>query len=336
MPHLDGVIVDEAGQISLGSISLVLRCLSNQGRIVVAGDSEQLSPILSAQYPLLKAHALFGSVLDCLMLPRASPLKEHPSSFDESQGAIPTAPPDAIIQLTENFRYESFRLTIHSIDACPRLNPDLGEFVSIIYARKFKPQKIQAWQLANALGEVARLKTDDLNLNAEIFGHVQKFFTALSEVMMDKKSTGKNVLIAPELQTPIPTDVRVSGTSTTIHRPISLSLIRLRTYPLNISYESHVQVEAAIAATLVTVLRKCSPDDDIFVATPHRIQREAVKSALRKITQHEGLENAFGMLNVNGDDMLGDQKVTVDTIERLQGEHYLFVYFVLSSTCTRI
>lgn len=107
--QVDGVIVDEAGQISLGSISLVLRCLSNQGRIVVAGDSEQLSPILSAQYPLLKAHALFGSVLDCLMLPRASPLKEHLSSFEESQGAIPTAPPDAIIQLTENFRYESLR-----------------------------------------------------------------------------------------------------------------------------------------------------------------------------------------------------------------------------------
>lgn len=109
--EVDCVIIDEAGQISLGAVSLVVRSLSPNGRIVIAGDSEQLAPILSGQYPQLKSNALFGSVLDCLMFSRTAqastsrdgdqPMPPSPSPADEE---IPLCN-DTVVQLTENFRY---------------------------------------------------------------------------------------------------------------------------------------------------------------------------------------------------------------------------------------
>ena len=98
---IDCLIVDEAGQVSLGVVSLVVGSLKVQGRIIVAGDSEQLAPILSGQYPASDTPPLFGSLLDCLMhmnsVDRASPLEpSHP----EGRGA----PQGTIVQLTENFR----------------------------------------------------------------------------------------------------------------------------------------------------------------------------------------------------------------------------------------
>jgi hypothetical protein len=108
--EVDCVIIDEAGQISLGSISLVLRSLSEKGRIIIAGDSEQLAPILSAQYPILRRNALFGSVLDCLMSSRPSVdsgagegvRSPSPSLGDDLE---PSSSQGTIVQLTENFRY---------------------------------------------------------------------------------------------------------------------------------------------------------------------------------------------------------------------------------------
>ena len=107
--EVDCVVIDEAGQISLGAVSLVVRSLSLYGRIVIAGDSEQLAPILSGQYPQLKSNALFGSVLDCLMFSRSTrslsddqPMPPLPSPADDEE-----IPPirDTVVQLTENFRY---------------------------------------------------------------------------------------------------------------------------------------------------------------------------------------------------------------------------------------
>lgn len=104
--QVDCVIIDEAGQISLGSISLVLRSLSNEGRIIVAGDSEQLAPILSAHYPQLKDTVLFGSVLDCLMFSQ-SVSKDSRAAWpgpSPEDSEIPTSQ-GTVVQLTENFRY---------------------------------------------------------------------------------------------------------------------------------------------------------------------------------------------------------------------------------------
>ena len=111
-------MVDEAGQIALGSLSLVMGALSPVGRLIVAGDSEQLAPILSAQYPQSREQCLFGSVLDLLMqgrepktgknvvIPTASRAAESVVSSDDllmSQGTV--------IQLTENFRFVSVPLS---------------------------------------------------------------------------------------------------------------------------------------------------------------------------------------------------------------------------------
>jgi superfamily I DNA and/or RNA helicase len=103
--------------------------------------------------------------------------------------------------------------------------------------------------------------------------------------------------------------------------PISLALIRLQTItsrPEQIGYEVHVRGEAAIAASLVKSLRKCSPGEDIFVATPHRIQRQAVKAALDS-TEVDSLVEAIQDMNISSN----TGKVVVDTVERLQGKKIL-------------
>ena len=191
-----------------------------------------------------------------------------------------------------------------------RLNPDLGEFVSTIYSRAFKPQKVQARQVAT------RLKS--LNIDEESDGttqEVQRFLLALSDVMLRQPQA---LLQPPRL------DVTVHKTSTqavdlsAVPHPISLALIRLQTItsrPEQVGYEVHVRGEAAIAASLVNSLRKCSPSEDIFVATPHRIQRQAVKAALNS-GKVDSLVNAMQGMDISAD----TGKVVVDTVERLQGE----------------
>lgn len=114
----DYVVIDEAGQLGLGPSSLVLRSLADDGSVVIAGDSEQLAPILTAQYPRLKT-PLFGSVLDCLMqLSRNAKLLGGEHSFSSTGSRTPavdsrdtsftmshgTSQESTVIQLTENFR----------------------------------------------------------------------------------------------------------------------------------------------------------------------------------------------------------------------------------------
>jgi ATP-dependent exoDNAse (exonuclease V) alpha subunit len=100
--QVDCVIADEAGQIALASLSLVLRCLLPTGRIIIAGDSEQLAPIFTGAYPRLKTAPLFGSVLDCVM----SPQGDGPviATGSQSQGESQDDGEHTVIQLTENFR----------------------------------------------------------------------------------------------------------------------------------------------------------------------------------------------------------------------------------------
>jgi superfamily I DNA and/or RNA helicase len=85
---VDCVFIDEAGQLTLGSAALALRSLKSTGCVVVSGDSEQLPPILTAQYPQL-ARPLFGSILDCLMAKREDfDLLSSPSEFSATQSTI--------------------------------------------------------------------------------------------------------------------------------------------------------------------------------------------------------------------------------------------------------
>ncbi|KAJ7030016.1 P-loop containing nucleoside triphosphate hydrolase protein [Mycena alexandri] len=326
--EVDVCVIDEAGQLALSSAALVLRSLGPQGRIVIAGDSEQLAPILTAQYPQLKSRLLFGSILDCLMhlsklpsrkesQPPLSPTLSDYSAMSSSQGTV--------VQLTENFR----------------LNPDLGEFVSTIYSRAFKPQKFQARQLATELKSIEQDIGVDLGVDSHVLRDVQNFLLALSDVMLRKP---QSVLRPPPIT--LVRDRRKSAVETSsatvavgdpllTPTPISLALVRLQTEsarPEGVGYEAHVRGEAALAAALITSIRRCSPGEDIFVATPHRIQRQAVKAALERVRVSE-LANELAGLELIDEAEEGRARVgtvTVDTVERLQGSEAAFVICLFS------
>ena len=94
------IIIDEAGQLALGTAALVIRWLHPKGKLVLAGDHEQLAPIFSGTYPELEELPLFGSVLDLLMGGRRSAGLPIAATEEESQETY-SAP---VVQLLENFR----------------------------------------------------------------------------------------------------------------------------------------------------------------------------------------------------------------------------------------
>lgn len=195
--------------------------------------------------------------------------------------------------------------------------------MSTIYSRAFKPQKVQARKLASSLRRIHHDLNKDFGLG-NVAESVQWFLLALANAMTNQP---QSVLVAP----------RISSSERNLRRdldegfhPISLALIRLKTLSNNvdgISYEAHVRAEASIAAALVISLQRACPDEDIFVAAPHRIQRQSVNGALKKIwarrAELDDLAEAFEQLNVNeGGEDQGKRRgmVRVDTVERLQGE----------------
>ncbi|EIN06561.1 hypothetical protein PUNSTDRAFT_121729 [Punctularia strigosozonata HHB-11173 SS5] len=205
-----------------------------------------------------------------------------------------------IVQLTENFR----------------LNPDLGDFVSTIYSRAFKPQKVQVQTLATHLGNIRGLHVQCRPGLEDVLESAKSFLVDLSRAMLRKDQ--------PRLRPPVaaaasPTDLlTVPGPL-----PISLAMISLKARTMHSSqlgYEAHVRGEAALAASLIYWLRKSCPDDSIFVATPHRIQRYAVKEALKSMKSLESDEDelAQAMTTLAVSDATTTQ-VTIDTVERLQG-----------------
>lgn len=105
---------------------------------------------------------------------------------------------------------------------------------------------------------------------------------------------------------------------------LSLALIQLsmrNVRPELSGMEAYVRGEAALAAAIVRWLQLVAPEESIFVATPHRIQRHSVQEALRRTRRDVNLEDLF--LDLQLDDKSRKTKagkVTVDTIERLQGK----------------
>lgn len=93
------IIIDEAGQLALGTAALAIRWLSERGKLVLAGDHEQLAPILGASYPHSEPIPLFGSILDMLMEKESglgiaeTNMESQESNFDKP-----------VVQLLENFR----------------------------------------------------------------------------------------------------------------------------------------------------------------------------------------------------------------------------------------
>ncbi|PPQ87755.1 hypothetical protein CVT26_011534, partial [Gymnopilus dilepis] len=265
---IDCLIIDEAGQVPLGVASLVVASVGPQGRIILAGDTEQLAPILSGQYPMTDK-PLFGSVLDCLM---GSTSVSKPVPDDRSRRSYK----GEIIQLVENFR----------------LNPDIGYLVSTIYPSRFKPQKVQSADVATALQSIANEDmTNSIGLPSELLLRVQTFLVELSNAMLNK--AGTSILMPPASHMP--------GLANRQYTSISLALIRLKVSSKtlqNISYESLVHAEATVAAALALLLKKCCSNDDIFVATPYRFQRDAAKAALQKAVLKQSLEEMFDHMDI--------------------------------------
>ncbi|KAJ7594889.1 AAA domain-containing protein [Mycena floridula] len=249
--------------------------------------------------------------------PNPADRPDSPTLSDDVQHSQET-----VVQLTENFR----------------LNPDLGEFVSTIYSRAFKPQKAQTRHLATALKSVRDELGQDFCLDPTILESVQWCLIALSNVMLHQP---QNILVPPSIQN-VPYKERASSEFDAPH-PISLALLRLQTFSSktleNVGYEIHVKAEAEVAAALAVSILRCSPKDDIFIATPHRIQRHAVKAALHRAMQAidemnllEAMDN-FDIDEEHGtpdpEPVLKDQ-IRVDTVERLQGSEAAFVICLFS------
>ncbi|KAJ7476302.1 hypothetical protein B0H11DRAFT_2158457 [Mycena galericulata] len=212
------------------------------------------------------------------------------------------------MQLTENFRCvkSSPQRQILMIDC--RLNRDLAEFVSTIYTTAFESQNVQDKQLATKLRSIQLDIRSDQRAQGQVLWEARRFLLALSDVMMHRPQT---ILTRP----PITLDPKANLAPPSF----SLALVRLETKSKqveNVGFEAHVRAEAALAAALVLSIKRCSPGEDIFVATPRRIQRHAVNAALilaiksKTFELHEPAERLAG------------GTVTVDTIERLQGESH--------------
>ena len=148
----------------------------------------------------------------------------------------------------------------------------------------------------------------------------RQFLVSLADAM-DTKSSRPTILRPPRI---LPTaQVAKSDGS----RPISLALIRTRFSVSYLPYESHVKAEARLAAALVSLLRETfGVGESIFVATPHRIQRAAVRQALSGQTiapgpapdgEEDEMDNLTGQMA--GLKVSHDDNLRVDTVERLQG-----------------
>ena len=165
----------------------------------------------------------------------------------------------------------------------------------------------------------------------------RRFLISLASTM-DTKSPGSTDLRPPRV--PLTGQV-VKGDGSQL---TSLALIRTRFSASHLPYESHVEAEARLAAALVLLLQETfGVDKSIFVATPHRIQRTAVRQALKLSGQTtaqgpapDGEQDEMDTLT----DLMEGLKVShnnlrVDTVERLQGTSFpsrLFSYCSLIAT----
>jgi hypothetical protein len=102
-------MIDEAGQLSLGTAALVIRFLSDRGKLVLAGDHQQLAPILGTSYPeSVGTPPLFGSILDTLMSGRRelrrAPLGTSRDHADFTDSQMTEESDSTVVQLLENWR----------------------------------------------------------------------------------------------------------------------------------------------------------------------------------------------------------------------------------------
>ena len=181
---------------------------------------------------------------------------------------------------------------------------------------------------AGHIARELRLRLDSMVFRDMVEEQARHFLMSLANAM-DTKSSQPTVLRPPRVL-PTAQVAKVDGS-----RPISLALIRTRFLAPHLPYERHVKAEAGLAAALVRLLRDTfGVAESIFVATPHRIQRAAVRQALTfPITQGRAPDGEEDEMDALTDKMARlrvslDDNLRVDTIERLQGTPF-FIWFAL-------
>lgn len=189
--------------------------------------------------------------------------------------------------------------------------------MSLIYKRSFTAKSHKILAFSDELERQATLGDVD-----STYRQAKEILIALFRAVGRKKQT---VFTAPIVRSSSLTDNLAAQSA-------SLALVRMTMTSANpgqASYEQHVRGGAYFTAALAKLILCAAPDKTtLFVATPHRIQRQAVRDALR--THVDELAEAFGSLQINTSSDEGKnerdappndvrQNITVDTVERLQG-----------------
>ena len=185
-----------------------------------------------------------------------------------------SSPSEIFFQLEENFR----------------MNPQLCNFVELIYQKRFQPMQSRR-EIANLGLCISE------HLSTSPYSPVRGFLEGMAQVMQ----VGKSSSMRPPLS-----DVHSkAGTATT------LFLMKLIPKLDHFSpSELHVRLESKIVAQLVRELAGAFTEETIFVVTPHRIQRSLVTKEL----------NSFD-LPIRSRDAESNEiaRIWVDTTERMQG-----------------
>lgn len=174
---------------------------------------------------------------------------------------------------------------------------------------------------ADDLARELRLWLDSTHSDDMVKEQARRFLLSLANAM-DIKSSRSTDLRPPRVP---PTGQVAKGDGGQL---TSLALIRTRFSVSHLPYESHVEAEARLAAALVLLLQDTfGVDKSIFVATPHRIQRTAVRQALKMSGQaiaqgpapdgeQDEMDNLTGLMEGL---KVSHSNLRVDTVERLQG-----------------
>jgi hypothetical protein len=241
----------------------------NEVLIIVGGDHLQLAPILKGTYPKSDS-ALFGSILHCLL---------RESSILNINDTPTSSPSEIFFQLEENFR----------------MNPQLCNFVELIYQKRFQPMQSRR-EIANLGNYITK------HLSNSPSSLVQGFLEGMASVMRFGKSHS--------MRPPSSELNSKTGTATT--------LFLMKLIP-NLDHfspsELHIRLESKIVAQLVLELAGAFTEGTIFVVTPHRVQRSLVSRELA----------SFG-LPLRSRDVDSTARIWVDTTERMQGISYLVVF----------
>jgi hypothetical protein len=171
------------------------------------------------------------------------------------------------------------------------MNPQLCNFVELIYQKRFQPM-----QSRREIANLGLLISQYLATSPS--SRVQHFLRGMSEVMR----FGTTQSMSPpssEIHTKIPT---------------ATTLFLMNLIPKFDKFtpsETHIAMEAKVVGQLVKALAAVFIEETIFIVTPHRVQRSLVTKELA----------SFGLsLRSKGKTKTGEEpRIWVDTTERMQG-----------------